>query len=214
MAQNPTLNLVRASIGFLMAFGTYYAARRRKTGAGRARTEFPALAARLGLAHRPPADSRGIGSLRGTYEGHEVFVDPDDRPRVVVYLRGEPQILFRSFIVEKRTPANWVRIESGDSWLDGYLKDRYASTDAARALRPHHPELAVKIRRIVDGHLAQNPQLSVTAERIECALDFGKPAHLPADAVERLLPDLEELAELLEEAAGARPEMTSSEASP
>ena len=98
-------SIVRAApIGLLMLIGSYVAARRRKGGARRAAAELPDVARELGLELRPPANPTGIGTVRGEHGGLDVFVDPEDRPRIVVYLRRAPAAYLRSYEHEKRPP--------------------------------------------------------------------------------------------------------------
>jgi len=181
-----------------MLVGTYVASRRRKSGWARARESFPEVARTLGLTHRPPVDSRSIGTLRGEHGGHEVFVDPDDRPRIVVYLKGSPAVVLRTFEHEKRTPPGMAPLPRGLSTADALFADRFASEPLALRLAAHTDELDRTLEPFAVRFRSRVQHLSVTPERIECVLDFGRPLHVPGEAVLALVPAAVSLARLIE----------------
>ena len=115
---------VRPVIGLLMLFGSYLLARGRKTGRQRAIREAPALAARLGLEHRTPGDPSVVGSMRGSHRGREVFVDADERPRIVVYFAEAPPVVLRTFEHEKRAPAGMERFDTRSAKVNRLFKER------------------------------------------------------------------------------------------
>ncbi len=170
----------------MMVVVPYVAHRMRRSGAARAAKEYPALATRLGLSRRDPA-AGGIGALSGEMGDHRVFVDPDERPRIVVYTRSDPQILLRTFEHEKRVPPGMVAVRLGNVPL-GFWKDAYAAQAIAPALETRTDELARLVRPFAERWPRTVSHLSITPERLECALDFGRPSHIPADVVETLLP--------------------------
>jgi hypothetical protein len=191
--------LVRAApIGLFMLVGSYLAARRRKSGWARAAEEYPEAARRLGLEFRAPAEPGRIGTMRGNVQGYRVFVDPDERPRVVLYFIQGPALVLRTFEHEKRSPNGMARFETGSSFLDGFFKDRYAPPELVEALAKDGTRLEATIRKVSQDLGRNLAHLSVTDERVECALDFGRPSHIPAGRVERLVPELVELSRLLE----------------
>jgi hypothetical protein len=195
-----------APIGLLMLIGSYVAARRRKTGFQDARENYPALATRLGLTHQRPAEARRVGSMRGNFREHDAFIDPDERPRVVVYFRVAPKLALRSYDHEKRTPKGMKRVFTGATAVDAYWKDSYASSALATALRgdvaafEHH----LTLLRDIGGRALQS--LSITEERLEATFDFGRPIHLPETVAERFLPVAADLVDWLEALAKAHPE--------
>jgi hypothetical protein len=170
----------------MMVVVPYVAHRMRRSGAARAAREYPALATKLGLSRRdPPAG--GIGALSGELGGHRVFVDPDERARIVVYTQANPQIVLRTFEHEKRVPSGMVAITL-DGAPPGFLKDAYAAPSIAPALDARAAELTGLLRPFAERWPRTVSHLSITPERLECALDFGRPSHIPAEAVEALLP--------------------------
>ncbi len=176
-----------APIGLLMLVGSYIAAKRRQSGAVRASKEFPELAARLGLTLGPAEPGR-VGTLSGEYEGtHRVFVESHDRPRVVVYFTSAPLVVLRTFEHEKRTPKDMEPFSSGDAAFDRFFKERFASAPLARAIREKSGALGALIEPFTARWHRNVLHVSITSERLECALDFGRPSHIPREAVENLL---------------------------
>jgi hypothetical protein len=179
-------NVKRALFFAMMVVVPYVAHRLRRSGATRAAKEYPALATKLGLSRRDPAKG-GIGALSGELDGHRVFVDPDDRPRIVVYARTEPKVVLRTYEHEKRVPAGKVAVAPGE-FPSGFVKEAYAAPESAPALEARASELAALLRPFAARWPRAVSHLSITPERLECALDFGRPSHIPPEVVEKLLP--------------------------
>jgi hypothetical protein len=191
---------VRALLmGFLALGVPYLALRKRKSGFSKAKAEYPAIARQLGLSHRAAEDSGRIGALRGTLDGHEVFVDPDERPRLVVYLKGAPPLLLRSFELEKRIPQNMVRVETRDTSLAEVFRECFAASGVAEKIRSRASELEAAYQRIRAAHVGPFASVSVNDERIEVALEMGRPAHVPSETVSAMLPALVAFARIVEE---------------
>jgi hypothetical protein len=104
-----------------------------------------------------------------------------------VYTRTDPQVVLRTFEHEKRVPAGMVAV-TPDGVPPGFLKDAYAAAAIAPALEKRTEELARLLRPFAERWPRAVSHLSMTPERLECALDFGRPSHIPADVVEALLP--------------------------
>lgn len=190
-----------APIGLFMLVGSYLASRRRKSMSVQAAKEYPETAERLGLEFHATREPGRIGSIRGSFRGYRVFVDSDELPRVVAYFSRGPALVLRTYEHEKRWPNGMVPLETGSAFLNGLFKDRYATRELAEALVEGSAELEAKVRRISQDLGKNLAHLSVTEERVECALDFGKPPHVPAGCVETLVPELVELSRLLEDIA-------------
>ena len=135
-------------------------------------------------ASRRPAAS---GRFSGEIDGHRVFVDPDERARIVVYTRIQPQAVLRTFEHEKRVPAGMIAVML-DGVPPGFWKDAYAAPAIAPALEARSGELGALVRPFAERWPRTVSHLSVTPERLECALDFGRPIHIPPEVVETLLP--------------------------
>jgi hypothetical protein len=186
-----------APIGLLMLIGSYVASKRRQSGAARATKEFPELAAKLGLTARAAAAGK-IGALAGDYQGFRVYVDPDDRPRVVVYFARAAEVTLRTFEHEKRPPPGMVSFTTGNTAVDRFFKDRYAEESLASRIAKHADELAKLLEPFTLRWARNVEHLSITPERVECAVQFGRPTHIPPEAAESLLVAAAALARFLE----------------
>jgi hypothetical protein len=191
-----------APIGLLMLIGSYLAAKRRQSGAARAAKEYPELASKLGLSLRT-SDTGRIGKLSGEYAGYRVFVDPEERPRIVMYFNEAPQVYLRTYEHEKRSPPDTVSFSTQNDTVDRYFKDRYAAPALGRALRERAGEFEALIGPFTGRWAARIAHLSITPERLECALEFGRPPHIPREAVESLLRGAADLVRFIESGAKA-----------
>src|SRR5947207_839124 len=186
-------------IGLFMFFGTYLAAKRRRTGRARAEKELPELARRFGLESKA-AGPGTIGALSGNYEGYDVYVDADERPRIVVYFAAAPAVAFRTYEHEKRVPTGMTSVLTDNAAVDRFFKDRYASPERAAALHDGASTLGRLLQPFTGRWYRNVSHVSITSERLECALDFGRPSHIPKEALENLLPGAIALARFVEQA--------------
>jgi hypothetical protein len=182
-------------IGLLMFAALVWGYFRRRAGQKRAQESYPALAARLGLVHRPANSPNQIGQLQGSLRGFSVLVDPDEQRKIIVRFRGEPRIDFRSYD-GPRCPAGMTYYTAQNRIVDAYFKTRYASTDIAERL--DETDLSLLLEPLRQRYRHAVKQLNITAHGVTCVLDFGNPPHIPAAAVEQLLPALLDWAETLE----------------
>jgi hypothetical protein len=179
---------------------------RRRAGHQKARTDYPALAVRLGLEHRAPTSPNQIGCLQGQMRGFSVLVDPDEQRKLIVRFHGEPDVDLRTYDGPQR-PSRLVYYVSHDRVVDGFLKTRYASPAMAEYLDA--ADLSALVRPFIERYRGAVKQLNITQHGVTCVVDFGTPPHIPARAVEELLPALLDWAEAVEPEApldpGARP---------
>jgi hypothetical protein len=169
---------------------------RRRAGNKHATKQYPALAARLGLTHRPSRYQKGVGTLSGDYQGFTVVVDPDEQRRIRVKFQGHPRIDLRSYDIPTPPPQGMGTLFSRDKNFDAFFKTRYVGSEERERLedleRPS--DLLTPLRQ-----LRELKQLSVTDSGVSAVFDFGNPPHIPADVVEAILPALVKLARLVED---------------
>jgi hypothetical protein len=180
--------------GLLMFAGSAFARLRRRQQRGRAERNYPALAERLGLDFEPPRYEAWVGRLRGTYQGFSILVQADERARMVVQFHSNPGLDVRSYDHWKRPPEGHAAFSFQQRRLDQRLPNRYC-VDALgeRDFR----ELTAAFAKLMDASEAI-VQFSLDAERIEVLFNFGQPAVIPPQEVERLLPLLLGLAREVE----------------
>jgi len=182
-------------IGLLMFATLAWRFFRRRSHQRNAKTTYPSLAKRLGLGYRPPADAKLIGQLYGTLRGYSVVVDPDEQRKLIVRFRGEPRIDFRSY-EGPRCPVGHTYYSSRNRAVDTFFTTRYASEEMVERLDAAN--LPALLEPFQKGYRAAVKQLNITSHGVTCVLDFGNPPHIPAEAVEDLLPALLDWAEAIE----------------
>jgi len=175
----------------VMAWGVIRRRARQRT----AQADYPNLAAKLGLAFRPPAHPKQIGQIYGTLRGFSVLVDPDDQRKLIVRFRAAPKLDLRSYD-GPLCPKGMAYYSSGERAVDNYLKTRYASREMA--LRLDGTDMLQLLQPFRERYRHDVKQLNITEHGVTCVLDFGNPPHIPVAAVERLLPALIDWAEAVE----------------
>ena len=182
-------------LGLLMFLGMALAFIKRQRDHSSAQDAYPALAQRLGLAYRPSSHPGGIGRLSGRMAGYAVLVDPDEQRKLIVRFRGEPSIDFRTYEIPGR-PPQLRSYSSGSARFDAFFKTRYASPELIQRLSKL--DLDDLLTPFGGRYCRQIKQVNVTSDGVTCVLDFGHPAHIPAAAVEALLPALLRWAKVVE----------------
>jgi len=184
-------------IGLLMFVGMFLAVLLRRVRFNHTAASFPALGNKLGLRFKEPSSSHAIGSLQGSYEGFQVFVDPDEQRRITVRFSGEPRVDLRNYEHGNRPPRGMHTYFSGNKRFDAFFKTRYVDAETEE-----HLSQAASLRDLVSpfqgAYYRQLKQLNVTANGVSCILDFGNPPHIPPAAIEYLLPAMVALAKVIE----------------
>jgi hypothetical protein len=188
-------------IGLLMFVGMFLAVVLRRVRFKRAAASFPALGTKLGLSFKRPSSSRAIGTLHGSYQGYQVFIDPDEQRRITVRFSGEPRINLRNYEHGNRPPKGMQTFFSGDKRFDGFFKTRYVGPDLEERLSQVE-NLRELVGPFQGPYYRQLKQLNVTPNGVSCILDFGNPPHIPPAAIEHLLPAMVSLARIVEPPQG------------
>ncbi|HEX2730456.1 MAG TPA: hypothetical protein VHM70_02585 [Polyangiaceae bacterium] len=183
--------------GLLMFAGSAIAARRRKLRQSRAGRNYPLLAGKLGLELEPARYPGWVGRLRGRFQGFDVLVEPDERPRIVVRFAAASLLDLRTYEHWKRVPEGYQVLSLGKRRLDQRFINRFGRTQLAPDAA-NIDALTTALEAILDSTEGLR-QLTIDADRIECLLDYGNPPVIPAPEVERLLPLLSALAERVTE---------------
>jgi hypothetical protein len=192
-------------IGLLMFLGSALAFAMRKSGRRHAIKAFPALAGELGLSFVPPRYGQAQGTLVGEIDGRRVHVDPDEQQRILVRFKPGASsnpiaIDLRTYEHSLRAPFGMVTLYTNEREFDRFFRTRFASEALASRLAETQG-LAESVAAF-RGTFARNLRgLSVTGEGVTVTLDFGRPQHIPAEAVRELLPACLDLAELIETSA-------------
>ena len=187
----------RAPIGIIMFAGMFLAFALRRARARKAVRQFPELAAKLGLHHKPSNHAKGIGTLSGEYQGYQIYVDAEEQRRITVRFESSPGIDFRNYEVSRGAPPGMHSYFSGDKQFDTFFKTRYADDEVASRLSSVKAPRQL-LNAFYGSYYRQLKQVNITPHGVSCILDFGNPPHLPASAVEQLLPTMLNLAAVIE----------------
>jgi hypothetical protein len=194
-------------IGLIMFLSMAVAFALRKSEHKKAIVAFPALARELGLEFVAPRFDKAQGTLVGEIAGRRVHVDPDEQQRILIRFKpgaakSPPAIDLRTYEHSLRAPFGLVTLYTNIRAVDQFFRTRFASPELAEELADDE-RLAEHIAPFRGVYARNLRGLSVTAEGITCTLDFGRPQHIPAEAVRVLLPACLALAELVESSAAA-----------
>jgi hypothetical protein len=188
-------------IGLVLFAGSAFAAWSRRRRRARAQQNYPALAEQLGLKLDAPRYPGWAGTLRGSYAGRAVLVQPDEQARIVVQLTKPCGVELRSFAHWKRAPVGYENFAFAARRINEWLANRYVKHELLTTWDP------TALGALLDKLQSSSPalrQFSVDAERIECLFVYGSPAFIPVEEVPRLLTLLGQLALALEQQASLK----------
>ncbi len=182
-------------LGFLFFGIMVFGFLRKKAGNVVARSQYPALAERLGLVHKPSPYRNGIGRLEGVFDGYSVSVDPDDQRRIFVRFANSPRVELHSYVHNKRPSAGQKNFRPPSGTLASQFKTAQASPELIEAFSEDEalPALIKPLKFI-----RELKTVSVTASGVMAVFDYGNPPFIPTGIVEDVLPRLTSLASVFE----------------
>lgn len=169
---------------------------RRKAGNVVARSQYPSLAQKLGLAYKPSAFKQGVGKLEGRFEGFGISVDPDDQRRIFVRFATAPDVRLYSYPHNKRPVAGMMSFRPVNSSLAARFKTAQGSREMIDRFTAAEGDLAPVLRPL--QFLRQLKTLTVTDSGVTAVFDYGNPPYIPAEVVDDMLPRLARLARVFE----------------
>lgn len=184
-------------MGFLFFGITVFSVLRRKTGNMVARSQYPALAARLGLRFEPSSYKAGVGRLVGDYQGFHTTVDPDDQRRIYLRFKSSPEVSLHSYGHNKRPMGARRAFRPESRVLSVLFKTAHASDEMIERLNENEALSAV-LKPL--KFIRELKTLSVTESGIVAVFDYGNPPFIPASVVEDVLPRLASLGKVFESA--------------
>lgn len=182
---------------------------RRKAGNVVARSQYPQLAQKLGLTHRPSPYKQGVGKLEGRISGFSVVVDPDDQRRIFVRFSSTPDVRMYSYAHNKRAVGNMVSFRPVTSVLAAQFKTAQASRTLIDRFTLAEQELSRTLRPL--SFVRQLKSLSVTDSGVTAKFDYGNPPFIPADVVLDVLPRMVALARVFESPEDTAPAPTNAQ---
>lgn len=171
-------------------------------GCRMARKQLPECARRLGLKHYPALTSGEVGILAGSVGGQFVIAEPDDGAKVTVFFATRKPLR----LSESANPAvtdGLAPFSTGHKEIDARLRTRLADDPVATYLRAH-PETLLELLSLVRRHPWRIRHLTVEPYGVVARLRHGHPnyAHIPPEALERVLPALANATGNLDRALG------------
>ena len=179
-----------------------------KLGWKRARKNFPNVAAQFGLEYLLPKLNYQIGEIKGEYNGYKISIRPDDLAFIGVTQIGSSRfdnLRFKLSTSQSQLtspPEGMMQFESGNSEFDAFFNTRYAIHDAAIILT-NNPSNLVYIGQFRKAWKNKICYVEVDDFGVRCSLKYGVSSYIPADILEKILPDLCELAKIFESLLGA-----------
>jgi hypothetical protein len=168
---------------------------RRKAGNVVARGQYPGLAKKLGLSHRPSPYKNGVGRIEGELQGFFVSVDPDDQRRIYLRFAHAPPVDLRSYVHTKRPAPGMVSFRPLDPIVGAQFKTTHASKEMIQRL-DDASDLPKTLRPL--KFLRQLKSLTVSPQGVTAGFDYGNPPYIPAEVVDDVLPRLIHLARVFE----------------
>lgn len=169
----------------------------RKHGHRSAARDLPDLATELALLFVPSRYTGAQGQIKGSFQGHEVRIDPEESRSITVRFSGAPPIALKSYESTGKAPFDWVALYSGDRVFDRFFKTRFAAAALARSLASSSaPSRYLEAFRGV--YTRQVKAVTVSSDGVRCELDFGNPPYIPSSAIRVLLPACVALADFIE----------------
>ena len=168
-----------------------------KVGWRKAAQELPEFAAAHGLEFTAPTLRHEMGSAVGSFNGRDVRVLPDERARLEVLLRG-PELQLSTSRPQVAAPENMQPFETGRLGFDRFFKTRYAGSLVAAKLVANAPLVSFVEDQLMRWWFTLR-FIEIGPSVLRCSVIYGQASYLPAHVLDELLPELCELARLIEE---------------
>lgn len=181
-------------LGLVFFAGTAFGFVRRRRGYVLARAEYPALAADLGLSHRPSRYATGVGTLSGSAGPYKIMVDPDEQRRIWLSWTTAPGLVLHHRPDTRRPPAGLLPVRFKNQRVAAFFPTSLASVEAALRFG-EGKELEPFVRAVAE--IRELKEASVTDAGISLTFDFGSPPFIPAQVVRSVVPALIQLAQIL-----------------
>lgn len=182
-------------MGFLFFGITVFSVVRRKAGNVVARSQYPALAKRLGLKFEPSSYKAGVGRLVGNYKGFHTTVDPDDQRRIYLKFKSRPEVSLHNYAHNKRPMGLQRSFRPESRVLSSLFKTAHASDQLIERINQDE-QLSALLKPL--KFQRELKTLSVTESGIVAIFDYGNPPYIPASVVEDVLPRLASLGRVFE----------------
>ncbi len=169
------------------------------TGLGlrKALHEFPAAAKELGFIQEKDRSSRPFGTYAGIYNGYNFTIDPDSNATVQLHMNPVPGV------EEFSTRQGQTNFDSGDKGFDNFFKTRLVSAELGQKLREAVAFLAYTVE-FGKRWKGKYNYIRMYKDSIYCSFKYGSGHYIPASVLEKIIPDLVKLADLLQAAVAEK----------
>ncbi len=173
-----------------------------KTGWRAAAKDLPDFARERGLVFEASTLSHQMGAVRGQWDGHEVYVLPDESATLGVELRSAGRVILATFDPKNASISDeLVEFSTGNAAFDGFFKTRFAAADLVPRLKESD-----ELHRIVSVGLAPKKWslrfCYIGDDDIDVSVKHGRATYIPIELAEEMLPVLVQLADWIEAADG------------
>ena len=195
MSNSPALIISIIIIALLLFVGFCELLYLDITGLGRRKAlrEFPAAAKKFGFIQKKSRSSRPFGTYTGTYKGYNFTIEPDSNATVQLHMDPVPGI--EEFI----TRQGQTNFDSGDKGFDNVFKTRLVSAELGQTLREAVAFLTYTVQ-FGKRWKGKYNYIQIYKDSIYCSFKYGSGHYIPASVLEKIIPDLVKLADLLQAA--------------
>ncbi len=199
MSNSPALIISIITIALLLFIGICELLYLDITGLGRRKAfrEFPEVAKKFGFIQKKSRSSKPFGTYTGAYSGYNFKIDPDSNATIQLQMNPIPGL--KEFITHK----GHTNFDSGDQRFDHFFKTRLVSAKLGQKLRKatHFITYAVQFGRAWKG---KYNYIQIYSDSIYCSFKYGSGHYIPASILEKIIPDMVKLADLLQAAVAEK----------
>ena len=165
------------------------------TGRGhkKALREFPEAAEKFGFTSKKGGSARPFGIYAGTYNGYNFTIDPDSNATIQMHMA--PVSGLKEFI----TRQGQTNFDSGDPEFDYFFKTRLVSAELGRKLS-NATLLLNYTAQFGKRWKGKYNYIQIYKDSIYCSFKYGSGHYIPGSVLEKIIPDLVKLADLLQAA--------------
>ena len=151
----------------------------------------------LGFIQEKDRSSRPFGTYAGIYNGYNFTIDPDSNATVQLHMNPVPGV------EEFSTRQGQTNFDSGDKGFDNFFKTRLVSAELGQKLREAVAFLAYTVE-FGKRWKGKYNYIRMYKDSIYCSFKYGSGHYIPASVLEKIIPDLVKLADLLQAAVAEK----------
>jgi len=195
MSDSPVLVISIIIIALLLFIGICDFFYMDITGLGRRKAlrEFPAAAQKFGFIPPKKQPSRQFGTYTGIYKGYNFKIDPDSNATIRLEMNPVPGL------TEFITRQGQTNFDSGDKGFDKFFKIRLVSAELGQKLREAVAFLTYTVQ-FGKRWKGKYNYIQIYKGSIYCSFKYGSGHYIPVSALEKIIPDMVRLADLLQTA--------------